>query len=458
MANRSAHIQPVNDFELVLIVQRFVRGREIKDIQRDLDAQCSTYPIECKMRYQELRPNMERYKFYIASILDDLDIRNPLIISEYQNSPDFYAFLTKLKTNHHQIATLVDMIDNTKPKYDWRLHAWYAALLTSALSVLFYFKSDYLDAIGRWLDRAIPIAIDWLGKTSHLIQHSPLIGLPYRAISILWIWHHTFANGPTAEPDKLTHLVLKTAEHVLPASALILCYLAAGIVTPAAMALFISGAAVDLVRSFYILGRAYQSPSAHTPADELRLTNLKDRAHKTLITSAIASALIIFSVAIWCMFPASLVITLSSIIFAWFVGMAKDGYLMQIDHDSARDLQVAIKNSGYYENEDKGPEIQFIDTARLLETSTEQCINLTRERDQLLDEKNSDRQKIIQLTQEVREQRIEFDAWKGGIQEGVSLAQQTHRLFYTRQTTPNANDNPYDTNQTVKHDKHNQIG
>ena len=435
MANRSAHIQPVNDFELVQIVQRFVRGREIKEIQRDLDAQCSTYPIACKMRYQELRPNMERYTFYTASILADLDINEPGMILKYQTSTDFYDFLTKLKTNHHQIATLVDMIDNTKPKYDWRLHAWYAALLTSALSILFYFKSEYLDAIGRWLDRVMPIAIHWLGKTSHLIRHSPLIGLPYRALSILWIWHHTFANGPTAEPDKLTHLVLKTAEHVLPASALILCYLAAGIVTPAAMALFISGAAVDLVRSFYILGRAYQSPPARNDADELRLTNLKDRALKTLITSAIASTLIIFSVAIWCMFPASLVITLSSIVFAWFVGMAKDGYLMQIDHDSARDLQVAIKNSRYYEN--KVAEIEFIDTARLLETSTQQCLNLTRQRDELLNEQRTDQRTIVELNRAVREKDIEFNALIRGIEKGVSLVQQPDRLFSNRETTPN---------------------
>ncbi|MDA9272160.1 hypothetical protein N9Q05_02090 [bacterium] len=352
-----ADITDTDIIELKQIVSHHLQGHSAQRITVRLQELTAKLNKSCKDLYTSISiTNKKQTKNdnYITAIFASLDIDESS--KEYkeliQGSDNLYKLLLNLYHNgYHHLEDLLRQIDAARPPHFWALYFILGAIFSAGLGVLFYFKQNYLNTIIAWCKDNVPIATRWLGQTFSLLRNIPVLGIIYYGIALIWRWYYTFANGTTTPAHKLSRLLFDTLNKGLIISAYVLSYIAAGVMTAPAATLFVIGSAIDVFESLYDLALLYKpNPKdkvvineAKYPwrarAAEIRRDNQNKRLFNTVWTKLGAAFLITTSVIICCVFPPNLIISLSCIVFAWLVTMAKDSIITTINTRSNSSLQ-----------------------------------------------------------------------------------------------------------------------
>jgi len=275
-------------------------------------------------------------------------------IERCRSSYNLYDALNKLKVKHPRLSTLLDIIGQAKPAQTWWLYLLLATGLTATTGFAYYLIENFA-LVKTWYEKILPIVSSWFNNAVNLLKKTPIVGIVYNGLVLLNAWYQAIMNGSITDGNKLVKLSFKTLEHTLPIIGYILCYLAAGTMTIPAVAMFITGAVIDVVESLYLLiyhqveqyihplppATEYHSAAATACADNVRERNL----YISLVTIA-ANLLTTASIVIWCIFPASLVIALPCLLVSTLVGLTKNSLISHIKNNYAHSLQSDIKDIG----------------------------------------------------------------------------------------------------------------
>lgn len=268
-------------------------------------------------------------------------------IQDYKKSPNLYTLLKKLAVKHRHLVDLIALIDEVKPAQNWGFYFIFAAGITAATSMLFHLKEN-IAIFKTWFETAWPILSRWFGSTVELLRKTPLMGIVFNIIPLVNAWFQAFSDEAGIDQNKFIKLLLKTLSHLLPIAGFILCYLAGATMTLPALALFVTGAIVDVVDSLYTVAMdeyyRWTNPLAsgteyYSRAAKARADNLYERGLLMFLINFTASVLMTASIIIWCMFPPSLMIALPCVIFGWCVGSAKHSLLAYTQKEYANALQ-----------------------------------------------------------------------------------------------------------------------
>ena len=351
--SKSSHptIKEKDDVALVQIIWDYLAGEEIRLIRDRLRRQCENYDIACKDRYEGIYDRnltkTHQYEVCVDAILDALSV--PLAKKDhYKKAPNLYALLKKLEPDYRHLTYLIQSIDETNPPRRWAKSFFVAAIGVAGLTVLFWFKKNYVTRLAVIGEKVLAHFLYGLDKALMLVRNTPLLGLLYNGIALIWAWHQAFKDGFELEHDKLSVLFLRNVEHVFAIVGFLLCFFAGGVMTPAAFALFFVGSAIDAVEGAYSfikheielwLDPPLDSEDYYGLTARMRVETLRSRDKVVLLTNILATALIMASVVIWCLFPPSWVITISCIVCGWLVGMSKGFSIDYINDRYANKMQ-----------------------------------------------------------------------------------------------------------------------
>ena len=273
-------------------------------------------------------------------------------IHHYKSCHNLYDVLKTLEITHPRLSVLIDKIDETTPARNWWVYLLVAAGLTATTGIVFYLKENF-SLVTAWYERTLPIVVRWLNNTVYLLSKTPLIGILFLGIPLIKSWYQGIVDGSIRDSNKLVKLLFKTAVNTLPIIGYVLCYLAAGAMTVPAVALFITGAVIDVIETLYTVIhdeiKRYLNPLA--PATEYHSASTKicsDNAHERnlyiFLVKFSATLLATASVVVWCVFPPSLVIALTCLIFSCLVDLAKHSLITNLTNNYANALQSDLKD------------------------------------------------------------------------------------------------------------------
>lgn len=358
------------------IVIDHLQGEPKRLIKDRLAIQAEELKESCKKLYQSISLEDKKQALnddFIIAILGSLDIYknegsascppaySRKITHIINKSDNLYMFLRHLYNDgHHHLGSLLKHIDQTHPEQNWAAYFAGSAVVTAAVGGLFYFKPDYLAKVIAWFEQTSPKVADWLLKTFTSLRNAPLIGMIYNTIGILWyvkrLFNHLYdilVNGLAVPTYKITSDVFKALTRSFYMAGNVLLYITAGIMGPTAAVFFVLGALTDLVESLYTLSTLYKAePKTPSKTDKNRWSYLAERERaKSLNQQTLnalwvrlgASLLIAASVIISCIFP-NLVLTVSCLVFGWFVALAKESIVAHInDQESNYKLPHNLK-------------------------------------------------------------------------------------------------------------------
>jgi len=270
--------------------------------------------------------------------------------NDYVTSRSLYDALKKLSIQHPHLTHLIKLIDETKPDYNWPLYFIFAAGLTAGSGIFWYVKEN-IGLVKAWYERSLPIISRLLGDTVYLLRNTPLIGVLFNAVPLTYLWSQAIVDGSILSSKGLIKLGFKTAEFGLPIIGYVLCYLAAGAMTVPALAVFITGALLNVVETLYTLicneldrikNPLAPSSDYYSEKDNLCADNFKKRSRFVFMVNFVANLLLAASVVVWCVFPPSLMIALPCMTFAWLVGKAKTSLLAKTGKENADALQEKL--------------------------------------------------------------------------------------------------------------------
>lgn len=343
-------ITPEDDHELIRIIMAYLHGEKIETIKFQLKTRCNESDIACKHLYALITSNNKNidYAETIRNILHELSEKQ---VDIYLNAPNLYEALIKLSIQHPHLMYLITLIDKAKPARNWPLYFITAAGVSAATSFFFYLKENIVQ-VKAWYAQTFPVVNRWLHNTVHLLTTTPLFGILSRLIPLIQSWYQAINDGSISHTSKLIKLGFNTITHSLPIMGYVLCYLAAGVMTVPAVALFITGASLEVIESLYTLiqnelerGKKNQIHAADyfSATTNARADNVQEWNRYKFLIQFVANLLLMASVVIWCVFPPSLVIAIPCMVFGWLVVLAKDTLLVRAEDEYADALQKNIR-------------------------------------------------------------------------------------------------------------------
>lgn len=345
-------IKPSDNRALVDIILAYLRGAKIGRIKFELQTQCDKYNIACKERYAQLKADDTNvdYNDAIKRILHELS--DDQINDHLNGPPNLYTVLNRLSIKHPHLNRLIELIDETRPAHNWPLYFMLTIGVITGAGLFMYLK-EHFELVRAWYLRTVPSVLNWFHSAVHILRTTPLIGILSRALPLGSSWYQAMMNGSITHSKKRIRLFFNTLEHGLPIAGYVLCFLAAGVMTLPALALFVAGATIDVVETLYTwisneIDRIrnplppvtnYYSETATARAD-----NAHYRNRFVFVVNLIANILLLASVVIWCVFPPSLIIVVPCFVFGWLVVLAKGAILAQTANENADELQKELRD------------------------------------------------------------------------------------------------------------------
>ena len=276
----------------------------------------------------------------------------PSEINDYKSCQNLYDVLKTLEKKHPHLTVLIEKINDARPPRNWWLYLLFATGMTAITGFMIYLKENF-DVVRAWYERTLPIVSRLLNNTVYLLSKTPLIGVISHGLPLIWSWYQAIKDGSITEAKKIIQLSFQTIEHTLPIVGYLLCYLAAGVMTGPAVALFITGATIEILASLYDLiyhqvepwfnplapATEYHSAKAMTYANNARERNLY-----TSLIKIVSNLLTTASIVVWCLFPPSLTVALICMLFSTLVNMTKASLVSRIQTNSANALQADLKD------------------------------------------------------------------------------------------------------------------
>ncbi len=339
------------------IVLHYLQGENLSVVKVRLQAKCSELGKSTKSLYKLINIRTTTVDPYTQAILGSLNIQphpHPPAKGTYEKllekSDDLHTLLKHLHHDgHRHIGYLLQLIENTKPKTNWALIFTLGAIASAAVGSLLYIFRELVEAAGSWFIQKFPNFINWLSKPATLLRFTPLIGIIYHGLGLIWSLYKTFANGTTTTIDKLQKLFFKTLASGSTIAAYSLTYYSVGAMSVPIAILFVLGASVDVFQGAFNLLRSNQAlktldvPKENAPwevvAEYERAKNSHQHAQKSVWIKIGAALLITTAVAVWQFFPPNIVLTIVSMVFISLTGLAKRAILNSFSEKSANDLQ-----------------------------------------------------------------------------------------------------------------------
>jgi len=294
-------------------------------------------------------------------------------IKEYYDSQNLYQALQLLSKKDKHTKILLEYIHDTKPERTWQLLILSAAGVSIA-SVVIYLVNVYVTDLNIWLDALSSMISHWLGQTIILLQTTPLIGIGTHALPLLQAWsNHLLSQARHHDWDEAINLMFQTIKHSLPIAAYVLCYLAAGIMTIPAVALFITGSVLEFCHTLYRLihdemDRTYYpvSKGAEYYSHQLKAREmLYDRDLAIFSTKLLANLISTTLIIIWCVYPPSLAIAFTSVCVNFLVHIIQDFTIRQIKQNATEQLHKKLEENynRYYSTTHRGQQLVLMQEA-----------------------------------------------------------------------------------------------
>ena len=371
----------------IIVIDYLVHGQDLDDVSWRLKNRSTKFKTSCTDLFKSIPLKQALKDPLIIAILAASDL-NPddgkdkqalyeelihgssnfleLLENISKKSDDNLGFLNgNIKGNEH-LGFLVKLIEST---YPYQNPAWYfvfGAVIIAGLGTLLYFKQDYLNAMLDWLYTTFPTVIDWIGATFSMLRNIPLLGIIWTGIVLIWDSYFILTNNTTTTKFKLSQLFFKTLNSALITASYTLTYLAGGIITgPAATLMILGSGTVNVFTRLYILAHARKpQPLTHlqkgnwkSVAAFERETNLYQREWRSFWYELGAAILITASVIIWCVFPPSIIISLSCLFFTWLVVLARESIFANLKVQFANQLQTSLQAIDAKKSADLTPNI-----------------------------------------------------------------------------------------------------
>jgi len=407
-------------YQLELIVLDYLQGQDLDVTRVSLTAASARLTAPCKAMFKSIPlkadslnqlnndesedPSVEHYEDpTIVAILASLNIKRSQTdedgpYKKLMQSKNLYDLLKNLSHDgHHHVEYLLDLIEHTKPRYDWTLVYIIGAITSAGLGAIADTNRQLLAAIGQWFSETFPVVVTWLGRTFSVLRNIPLLGILVNSVILTWNWYSTFTNGTTTTPKKLQELFFKTLTSGLTISAYTLAFLAGGIITTPAALLFVSSSATKVIQGIY---NWYKNSQPTPPAQEVswevqaeyaRAENLHQRSKNSALVKIGAAILTTIAVAVWDFGPHSLVFTSLCVAFISMTALTEWSLLSSIKESAAYQLQAIIGYNGITRTEEVRPALSDVsrvnDQRRNLNLARRQFEIAAAERLRVLEEK-----------------------------------------------------------------------
>ena len=372
-----------NIYDLELIILDYLQGEPIDVIRVRLQSQCSQLDASCQSLYKSIKleaahnievieeeddlelPVDERTDEedcptirLTQSILASLNIKksnDPTIQGTYEKvlskSKNLYDVIKILSDDGHEHAEylLGELIKKIKPRRNWTLIFLLSSVVSAALGGLTYYHRQHLAAIGQWFSSTFPVVVSWLAKTFSILRNIPLLGIIGNGVVLIWNWYNALSNGTTIPTRKLHNLLFKTLATGLTISAYTFSFLAAGTITIGAAILFVLSSTTKVFQGGY---NWWKNSRPIKPEDTEewevlaqyeRANNLHQRSKYSALVNIGAAMFTTIAVAIWNIFPPSLVVTVFCVSFISLITLTEWSILSSINESAAYRLQMALE-------------------------------------------------------------------------------------------------------------------
>lgn len=360
--------QRINKLEQIVL--DYLLGQDLDGIKVSLTSLCARTNTRCRTLYKSI-PLKRRINEETASVDEDYPEVDPMIdailaslnikktITEedgvYEkllaNSENLHDLLKNLyHDGHDHIGYLLNVIESTKPRYDWTVGFLLGAITSAGLGAFAHFNREYIVTLGRWFTQTFPQVVTWLGRTFSILRNIPLLGIIMNLLILAGNWYSTFTNGTTTTPKKLQELFFKTLTAGLTISAYTLAFFAGGVITMPAALLFISSSATKVIKGVY---EWWKNSEPDKPNEELpweiqaeyeRAKNLHQRSKKAAFIKIGAAILTTIAVAVWDFFPPSLIFSALCVAFISMTALTEWSIISSINEAAADRLQSAIQD------------------------------------------------------------------------------------------------------------------
>ena len=282
------------------------------------------------------------------AILEHLEMSTA--VEDYIGSTaSLYHLLSRLRNEgHERLDSLLDLIENTRYKRDWR-----DGLTTPALTVLGIVAFCYVEPNLFWS------ALDWLTFTTPLIYHwfyqhivefdnLPILGMLGQVGWGLYYLINTFEYGFNQSDKRIRNWMFNTLAVMLNFSAHLISYWAAGALPLLPAFVFILSACVDIVKTFYNAWQEKtptpdQKSSPHQNATFISMAQIKTRDKQILIANCIHAAAVTTLILASYFLTPSIILTITYTLAIWIGLFLKDSYTKKTQQTCANEIQNQLR-------------------------------------------------------------------------------------------------------------------
>lgn len=339
--NKAAITIHLDSHELLEAINEMMRLKTSSD--KDSDQNCKTLYLSASLINTLITMKSGHTPENIATFHE---------VHEYRSSDNLYEVLIKLENQYPWLSSFIDMVHQAKPPRNWVKYTFLATFIASLTGFGIYLKANF-PMVKAWYEKTFPIVSQLFHDTLYLLSKTPLIGVVSSSASLFMAWYRAIRNSYLRNKRKLIILFLKTLEHTLPLVGYLLTYFAGGLLTPAAMILFITGSGIEIVTSifnllYYSIKEAYYplppateyfSACSQAWANSKRNENLYGSLIKIAFNLLTTSAVVV-----WCVFPPSLVIALSCVAFSAIATYCKNMIVTNIKNYYAKVFETERKD------------------------------------------------------------------------------------------------------------------
>ncbi|MCH9717195.1 MAG: hypothetical protein K0U52_08935, partial [Gammaproteobacteria bacterium] len=322
----------------------------------------------CNDAQQNNQDALTLYKKAHISTDNARKLKSLLCCSETFDEPDtlfdWIKILSQKNYGHRHLEDFYDLLLIVKPRRSWAMPLFIVTLISALISALtaLYFRivPAHMHEIDKFIKKKImPLLGAFLENTLSALKNIPLIALIIKVLSIpIRMVQSMSKNILRSTGKRIQKIIADSLPSILNLVSYAICYAADGVFTPLAVVVSITGSLVGLSDSLINL---YQLPafqknnlgpdaSIDEQLDAIRQQARYTRTLKTIGVNLLASVVASTTAIMWCLFPPSFLIAVSSIVLLNLRSFTTQKTLDQIHSQDAAALQIKL-DSAYHQHQ-----------------------------------------------------------------------------------------------------------
>ncbi len=285
----------------------------------------------------------------IIAILNHLEM--PTEIEDYIGSTaSLYDLLSRLRNEgHERLDSLLELIENTRYKRNWRDHLTTPALTMLGIVTFCYGEPDLFWNALDWVTYTTPLIYHWFYQHIVEFHNLPILGMIGQ---VGWGLHYlinTFEYGFNQSDKRIRNWMFNTLAVMLNFSAHLISYWAAGALPLLPAFVFILSAWVDIVKNFYNTWQEKtptpnQQSSRHRNATCISMAQIKARDKQILIANCIHAAAVTTLILASYFLTPSIILTITYTLAIWIGLFMKDRHTKKIQQIYANEIQKKLRD------------------------------------------------------------------------------------------------------------------